>query len=421
MSIFEEYLNSEFVKNELKKVGETGLLEKSPSVVPKEIPTGMGAGGVPELPSVYPKAPARYGATFSISKESDGVHFSLYLRAGIIMKAEGQELGTKEEVFNYLRKKYPQAPNVEIHKIIQKIMMNPAVRRYMTSRKRSPVRVYHAILNIPQFEGKMPVEIEKFLFTLLHNGVFDPLLRTGIKSQSDLAEFSSRMEEVKQGKMEFYPLKKTYDEPEIPTFEFQEKQLSLNVKRVVKADVPTYWYLNAEEKTIVGPFSSLESATADEDQKLGISEEIPIEFDFGPREEEILEELIPEEEELAMAAGTDMLKKLVALADKMDEKGETETEIVAQLDKLIVTASDLVKSDMVKECHPKGGFTTELTNKVKGDGAKVETLEEQQKKDLEVATTKPTGGLASITACKACGLTHIAAEVKTCPACDKPL
>ena len=110
------------------------------------------------------------------------------------------------------------------------------------------------------------------------------------------------------------------------------------------------------------------------------------------------------------------LKQLAECADKLDAKGET--ELACQVDSIIAQASKeygvTPSYDAVKEFHPAGSPTTQLDNKVKGDGAKIETITEQQTKDMAIVTKNPTG----VQACKKCGLTHIAATVKTCPSCE---
>ena len=110
------------------------------------------------------------------------------------------------------------------------------------------------------------------------------------------------------------------------------------------------------------------------------------------------------------------LRQLAECADKLDAKGEV--ELARQVDGIIAQASEeygvTPSYDAVKEFHPAGGVTTQLDNKVKDDGAKTETITEQQKKDLEVVQSNPTG----VQACKKCGLTHIAAAVKVCPSCN---
>ena len=100
------------------------------------------------------------------------------------------------------------------------------------------------------------------------------------------------------------------------------------------------------------------------------------------------------------------------MADAVDAKGES--ELAAQIDNLVVEAGNF--SSMIKDFHPKGGFTTQLDKPVKNDGAKTETIEEQHNVDLQVAEKKPTGEQSKITACSNCGLTHFSSNV--CPSCN---
>lgn len=399
MNVFESYMKSDFAKSELKKIAEEE--------------------------SRYPKALPRYGAIFKLEKIPEGVHISFYLRAGVIAKTkEGEELRGKEKMFEYLRSNYPDLSDPELHKIIQKIMMEPSTQKYVRKQTgRSPLLVYDTVLNLPQLVEKSGSEIKDFLIRMLHNGVFDPILQTGKeKKEEDIAELASRLQEVEKGEMKFYPPKAkeeggpvTVEEflAEVPTAEHRES--SSEKKVVIAQGDTTWWYVNQDDMLIEGPFASMDAAMDDQDRKLGVKE---------------IEEEIPiTEEELAMAAGfKKYLEKIAAISDKLDTKGET--ELANNLDKVIKAAADEYKVvmpyDAVKDFHPKGGLpdTRDGHGKPVPGDSRVETIKEQQDVDLAVATKQPTGEQETPVAtasCKKCGLTHIAASVKNCPSCDTEL
>lgn len=391
--IFEAYMNSDFAKDVLKKLAEE---------------------------ATYPKATPRYGAIFKVEKRPTGAHVQFYLRAGVVVTTpEKEELRGKGPIFQYLREKYPDLEDEKIHEVIQNIMMQPSTQKYIRKQTgRSPVLVYQTDLNLPQFKEMGGPELKGFLLTLLRKGVFDPILTTAKeKKEEDIAELASRLKEVEEGEIKFYPERTKEESTPVGIERFLPKVESS--KKIVAED-STWWYINEMDMMIEGPFPNLQATMDAQERKLGIE---VTEEDIVPKE------LIPVEEELAMAANIkDTLQKLASISDKLDEKNEVES--ADALDRIIQTAADEYKIvmpyDAVKDFHPSGGSpdTKDGHGKVCPGDTRTETITEQQKVDLEVATKAPTGEQKTPTAtasCKKCGLTHIAAAVGACPSCDAVL
>jgi len=375
MEVFASYMESDFAKQELSKIAE-------------EV--------------AYPKAPTRLGAIFNFSTEGDKVTMRFYLRAGLVAKTqEGELLTSKEQAFQYFRKKYPDTEKIsdeKIHEKIQDMISDPRTIYWVRKRAggRSPQLVYSDTFTMPQLEGlRGDDEVKSFLITLLRNGVFDPILTIQKeKSEEALGELKSRIDEVAQDIIKRYPAReKSRSTPaveEVPTF---DPTISSTEGIVKTAASDTWWYTDTEKMSVEGPFESLEEVMDAQDTDLlenpAFEEEVVNEIDNQLQEEmnagKIIEfpvEVLETEERLPMAANIKTVEKLIAIADSLDAKGEI--KIAEQLDKIIT------------EFHPGGGTTTQLDNPVSGDGAKVETDAEAQAKDLEVAKKNPTGEQASI-------------------------
>lgn len=269
-------------------------------------------------------------------------------------------------------------------------------------------------LSLPQFKDMTGKELRPFLTKMLHDGIFDPILR----GKPDEAEYQSRLEALREGKEVYYPPEKgdIEDMDDLPEelMPFKKSHRSLSLVRFASDEA--WWYINTYDMAIVGPFGSMEAVTNSIDQK----EEKEFKLSDNQVLEGFLEVLEPTEKEYAMASlSVKALRQLAECADRLDTKGEV--GFAQQIDNIIVQACKeygvTPLYDAVKEFHPTGSSTTQLDNKVKNDGAKVETITEQQEKDLEVATKNPTGVLA----CRKCGLTHIAAIVKNCPSCNESI
>lgn len=368
----------------------------------------------------YRKALARFTAIFSTKFIPGGLLIRFYMRVPFVANLGSGTHKGLQETFLALKNLHPDWDDAKIHKAIQNYLIEvPAAYSYSTRSKsdikQSPIKVFEKGLALPQFEEMKDLsQVKEFLLKLLHNGVFDPILKVDIggkavdpnseKGKVNLAELEARLIAVEKGEEVYYPPERDsvadsgaekggiFKLPDIETY--AGRSLSL----VKMASEENWWYVDAMDMAIIGPFGSLDAVVADQDTKAGINNKI-------------------EEKEYAMASlSIKALKRLAECADKLDAKGEI--ELARQVDGIIAQASEeygvTPSYDAVKEFHPVGGSTTQLDNKVKDDGAKIETITEQQKKDLEVVQSTPTG----IQACKKCGLTHIAAIIEICPSCN---